>query len=251
MIFQEDSKNILSLAAPLLLLHLTVYFVHDYVNLFSLVPANTLITRTYVWNLVSSSFFETNTIKLFLDLFFLGTISSQIKIFSYEQFFLYFIFSILACSAGTSLLSFLQFAIFGNEIVLVTPYYGFSGILMTLFMYCRQTMPNQSWQAKIPILTYQYFPLVYLTFIGICSWLNILAHDFYFSFIAFFFSWSYLRFYYRYDDGNINPNSEEFAFISMFPEVCLLFLPFLFGLIPAFLVIESTHCHYSLLNSIL
>jgi hypothetical protein len=210
------------LGAPVVILHCSIYLFNDYLSILSLVPANTLITHTYVWNLVTSCFFETNLIKLALDLFLLVSVASHVKPTSIEQFFLYMIFSILTSTLGTSFLCFLQFGIFGDENGLVTPYFGFSGILMALFMFCRQASPNHSWISKIPILTYQYLPLVYFIFITLCSWFSLLTHDFYFMFISFFFSWSYLRFYYRFDEGVTNYLSEEFAFISMFPEVRMI-----------------------------
>lgn len=59
--------------------------------------------------------------------------------------------------------------------------------------------------------------------------LKVFAVDLPFSIIAMLFSWSYLRFYFRYDekfssDGTslgrtYGDNSEEFAFVGMFPEV--------------------------------
>jgi hypothetical protein len=171
---------------------------------------------------VTSCFFETNLIKLALDLFLLVSVAPHVKPTSIEQFFLYMLFSILTSTLGTSFLCFLQFGIFGDENGLVTPYFGFSGILMALFMFCRQASPNHSWISKVPILTYQYLPLVFFIFITLCSWFSLLTHDFYFMFISFFFSWSYLRFYYRFDEGVTNYLSEEFAFISMFPEVSMI-----------------------------
>jgi len=40
---------------------------------------------------------------------------------------------------------------------------------------------------------------------------------------SFFFCWSYLRFYYRFDEG-VGDKAEEFAFIYMFPQITHLFL---------------------------
>jgi len=46
-----------------------------------------------------------------------------------------------------------------------------------------------------------------------------MALDLPFTIVALFFCWSYLRFYYRYEDnGPLGNNSEDFAFVRMFPE---------------------------------
>ena len=40
-----------------------------------------------------------------------------------------------------------------------------------------------------------------------------------FTIVALFFCWSYLRFYYRFDDnGPLGNNNDDFAFVQMFPE---------------------------------
>ena len=51
--------------------------------------------------------------------------------------------------------------------------------------------------------------------------LRVLAIDIPFSIIAMLVSWSYLRFYYKFEDsGNVfGDRSDGFAFIAMFPEV--------------------------------
>lgn len=46
-----------------------------------------------------------------------------------------------------------------------------------------------------------------------------MALDLPFTIVALFFCWSYLRFYYRYEDnGPLGNNNEDFAFVRMFPE---------------------------------
>ena len=89
-------------SSTLLVLFGCNYFVKDCADAIGLVTANTLITNTYVWNLVTSCFYETNPIKLLIDIFGLLCITKPIEIPSVEQFGLYFLFGILASTIGTS-----------------------------------------------------------------------------------------------------------------------------------------------------
>ncbi len=44
----------------------TNFFISDCVSTFGLVPINTLIAHKYIWNIITSSFFERNPMKLIL-----------------------------------------------------------------------------------------------------------------------------------------------------------------------------------------
>lgn len=191
-------------------------------NLVGLVPANTLITNTYVWNLVTSSFFETNPLKLMLDL---AGSWFAIKVFitpSLEQFGLYFVFTILACSLGTSAYCFVRFFATGLEELLVTPIYGFSGVFMAILMMIRQQHRNQSVINAFPQVTYHHLPVLLLIAQLLCALIGLqfLTMDLSFTLTAFFFSWSWLRFYYKFTETDQwGDRAEDFSFVAMFPEV--------------------------------
>ena len=122
----------------LIVLYIMNFVLSDCVNTLALVTANTLITNTYVWNLVTSCFFETSILKLISDIVSLVLLANSIKIKNNEQFFLYFIFSLLACTIGTSTYCFVRFFLSGNEVMLINPIYGFNGVIMCVLMFARQ-----------------------------------------------------------------------------------------------------------------
>jgi hypothetical protein len=191
-------------------------------SIIGLVPANTLITNTYVWNLLTSCFYETNAIKLVFELFVFWLATRPIIDPSFEHFGLYFGFSVLACTLGTSAYCFIRFFTSGNELLLITPIYGLSGVNIALLMYVRQQMRNESVHSSYPIITYHHLPVLLLS-VEILLALMGLKAGLPFSFTALFFSWSYLRFYFRYSDvdNSTGDKSDEFAFVVMFPEVSL------------------------------
>ena len=113
------SPLVSSCCCALLVLYAMNFFLSDAVNSLALVTANTLITNTYVWNLVTSCFFETNILKLLSDIGSLVLLANSIQIKNNEQFFLYFIFSLLACTIGTSIYCLVRFFSSGNEIMII------------------------------------------------------------------------------------------------------------------------------------
>ena len=127
-----------SCTSALLVFYSFNYFISDSTNSLALVTANTLITNTYVWNLLTSCFYETSLLKLISDIGSLVLLAHSIKINSNEQFFLYFVFSLLACTIGTSTYCFIRFFSSGHEDTLITPIYGFNGVIMCVLMFARQ-----------------------------------------------------------------------------------------------------------------
>eukprot|EP01040_Poterioochromonas_malhamensis_P001154 gene1154-1225_t len=222
----EKQKLVIFLlfSLPIFLLHLTSYIFKNCVEFVGLVTANTLITHTYVWNLVSACFLELSLVKLSSNLFILWWILQNLPVPSLEQFVLYILFSILACTLGASICSFVEFGFFGVEEALTNPSYGFGGLIMSLLMMCRHFQKSSPIFSRFPKLTYQYGPSVYLLLNFMFSLISkTYSHDIIFVHSSFFFCWSYLRFYYRFDDG-VGDKSEEFAFIYMFPQIFHLFL---------------------------
>lgn len=197
------------------------YIIKDCPDVLGLVTANTLITNTYVWNLITACFYETNPIKLLLDILELLIATKPLSIVSIEQFGLYFALTTLASTIGTSVYCFVIFFTTGQEASLITPFYGCHGIIITILMFARQQQRNLTIFEIMPYITYNNLPviIVAIQFLLSIVRLDFLVMDMHFSVIALFFSWSYLRFYYKFQEGELlGDRSEEFSFVNMFPE---------------------------------
>ena len=99
-----------------------------------------------------------------------------------------------------------------------------------MLMFARQQMRNEPISPSIPTVTYQNLPIIVVSTQLLLRLLHIdlLAMDLHFSIISLFFSWSYLRFYYKFHEGEEwGDRSEDFSFVAMFPEVSHCFLLFL------------------------
>lgn len=186
-----------------------------------LVPVNTIITNSYVWNLITCSFYEKNVFKLLLNVIgLLGYSTHQIKYLPTDQFSLFFLLSILSCSIGTSIWCFGRFFYTGIESFLLEPIYGFSGVFISLLLHARTQLQDTPIIAQFPSITFNNLPIMILL-AQVILWaigMKFLAMDILFSVVAILFSWSYLRFYIRREDGTLGENSEDFAFVNMFPE---------------------------------
>jgi hypothetical protein len=199
------------------------FVLSDCADRVGLVTANTLITNTYVWNLVTSCFYERYVAKVVFDIVALLYVTKALPVPNIEQFGLYFLFSILACTIGTSTYCFFSFMAVAKESSLITPIYGFSGVLMSILMYARHQYRNESVHTAFPKLTFHHLPALFLVVQIALYFLycKFLVTDLHFSVIALFFSWSYLRFYYKHSVGSdaTGDGSEDFSFVAMFPEV--------------------------------
>lgn len=230
----EDRPLLVWCGIPLLLISSLHYlFPGGGEEVLGLLAANTLITHTYVWNLLTSCFFETNLFKLALDLFCLFGISKWVVIDSLEQFLLYFVFSLLSCTIGSSIYCFARFVFSGHEEALIVPIYGFDGVLISLMMFVRYRLKSQIILPQLPqLLTYQNLPIAYLTFHTVLVLLGLkwFTKDLSFMCFSLLFSWSYLRFYYKWDENDVivsNARGEDLSFVAMFPEVShIVLVPF-------------------------
>jgi hypothetical protein len=194
----------------------------DMTNKFGLVPVNTLITNYYSWNLITSCFFETEIIKIITELTIFYHISANLSIKSYENFFLYFAFTSLTCTIGTLVYCFVRFFATRLEEMILESVYGFGGILICFAMLSRQQFKNQSVILAFPFITYHNLPILMLSiqFVLWIAGLKQYANDILFTSISLVTSWSYLRFYYKFDDKpTYGDSSDDFSFVSMFPSV--------------------------------
>lgn len=234
------------------------FIISDCTDRVGLVVANTLITNTYVWNLITSCFYEKYVAKFVVDLVLLLLLTKSLPIPSIEQFGLYFLFSILSCTIGTSVYCFFAFFTMARESSLITPIYGFSGVLMSILMFARHTYRNETVHSAFPKLTFHHLPiLLYLTQVVLYfTWGSFLVTDLPFSTASLLFTWSYLRFYYKHTANSeaLGDKSEDFSFVGMFPEALhIVLIPFttafynivaLVGLFPALEVVEKKTYHH-------
>jgi hypothetical protein len=210
----------------LLAAFLTNYTMKDSSNRLGLVTVNTMVADTQIWNLVTSQFYEKKLIKLVFDIVGIIVITKSTKIQMRYQSGLFFALCILACSVFTSAYCFIRYFSTGIEEMIMAPIYGFSGVFMTTLTYSRQQLKNEPIILAVPGITYNNLPVLVII-AQMLLWLiglKIFAVDLPFSIVSLLFSWSYLRFYYQFEDPDSDviiygDKSEEFAFIAMFPEV--------------------------------
>ena len=236
----------------------------DAESILALSPANTFIAKKYVWNLLTCSFFEANIVKLLCDLFILiVSAKPSINFGNNGQFIIYIAVSTLGCGVLTFVYCMIRFFATGLEEMLIEPMYGFSGTFIALAMFYRVQLKNEIVFARFPVVTYHNLPILVLAGQFICyaiSPLKFMAHDLPFTTVAIPLTWSYLKFFYKYEDSFGNdissvdgPGSavgEEFNFVNMFPEpfhvvVSPLTTAFynlfaLVGLFPELIVVEKS-----------
>lgn len=217
-------------AGPLVLSFASTFIYPGAISYLSLITANTLITHTYAWNLVTSNFFEDNILKFLIDIGMFWILTKLVGSISIEQFGLYFVFSLLASTLGASAVSIIQFASSGLELPLLLANYGCGGIIVALLMFVRHAHKSQPVFARIPYFTYHHLPTLFtisqvtLSLVGIKS----LSRDILFSISSLLFSWSYLKFYYKFTEiDQPGDRGEDFTFVGMFPEAFhIVLIPF-------------------------
>lgn len=203
------------------------FVVKDPTNKLALVTVNTFVADTQVWNILTSQFYEKSVYKLLFDIIGVTIVTKLIKIKGGIQTFgLYFLICTLICSILTSAYCFIRYFSTGVMDMVLSPIFGFSGVFMIVLTYARQQLQNKSIHSVMPNITYNNLPVLiiisqlFLWLVGLKS----LAVDFPFSLVGMLCSWSYLRFFYRFEENNSDSNyllgdrSDEFAFVEMFPE---------------------------------
>lgn len=220
-------RPLATVCVMLLLLSFSMnYVIPECTNKLGLVVVSTMITDSQIWNLITSQFYEMSPIKLLFDIVGILVVTKSTKIIGgFDQFGLLCIVSILSCSIFTSVYCFVRFFLTGIEAMIMDPIYGFAGVFMMMLTYGRQQFQSKAIFEQVPWITYNNLPLLVLSS-QIFLWLvglKVLAIDIPFSLIAMLVSWSYLRFYYKFDDSvnALGDRSDGFAFIAMFPEVSI------------------------------
>eukprot|EP00981_Chlorochromonas_danica_P015304 scaffold11566_cov156-Ochromonas_danica.AAC.4 len=100
-------------------------------------------------------------------------------------------------------------------------------------MFVRYRLKSQIILPQLPqLLTYQNLPIAFLSFHTVLVLLGLkwFTKDLSFMCFSLLFSWSYLRFYYKWDENDVivsNARGEDLSFVAMFPEVShIVLVPF-------------------------
>ena len=244
--FKQPSPEVLISCIILTLIHSLNYFITDCQQLFALVPINTFMINKHAWNLITSSFYETDFLKVISNIAFLIYAMKDVK-FNYnriEYFGFYLIINMLISNIIVFIYSFTVFFTSQNEIYITQSTYGFLGVFISYTMFARQQLKAQPVSYFFPFITYHNYPIILLLF-QIVFWLLgfvTATSDIAFGIVSLFTTWSYLRFYYVYDSHNGGGNttsslplsqsrpqggglygddSDEFSFVNMFPTVSI------------------------------
>lgn len=212
---------LLGCIAALVLLFGANFMIDEAPKKLGLVPISTTIAHSYIWNLVTSSFYETNIIKLALDIFGTVLVGANLDMGRKDQFCIYFFVSIVASTFGASAWSFMRFFVMHKEDMLTSPIYGFAGVLMTLIMYQRMRFKNVPVYALFPSVTYDNLPFLVLSSQIVLRLLGMkfLTRDIIFSVISIHAAWFYLRYFYVKEDDTVGDKSDEFAYYKLVPPL--------------------------------
>ena len=71
-------------------------------DIFGLNVLNTFVVHKYVWNLVTSSFYEVNIVKVLVDISFLYFVTNNLQAFVTDQFVIYQLVCIISSTFFTS-----------------------------------------------------------------------------------------------------------------------------------------------------
>lgn len=225
--------NVIALVCVTLVLILSSFefVLPDAKDKLGLVPVNTFVTNYYSWNLFTSCFYESDIWKIVVELLLFIKITANIQIDDKETFILYSVVCVVACTLGASAYCFIRFFSTRLEEMILESIYGFSGVFITFAMFARQKLRSQSVLFALPFITYHNLPLAVLIF-QIILWFaghKQFSNDLVFTFISICVSWSYLRFYYRFEGPLGSPlgdQTEDFSFVNMFPMVRTLLLSY-------------------------
>lgn len=199
-----------------------VYLINDSIlQYIALIPANTLLANTFIWNLATSCLLETNILRVIIDVVLLLPVMRFDSFAPMDQFALYLIFTILACSVLTSCWFFYRFFSTGEWEHLTEQVYGYGGIIMALLMFKVLKCPNEQLIINNIPISFKYVPTLIVS-VQVLLWLlgiRFLSVDVSYTSTAYVFCWCYLRYYYHFESNETGNKSEDFRFIEMYPPV--------------------------------
>eukprot|EP01041_Mallomonas_annulata_P009002 gene9002-18637_t len=175
------------------------HFIPECEQKLGLVTANTLVANTYVWNLLTSCFYERSIFKIVIDVCGLLVCSSHnISYSPVDQFALYFVLSILSCTIATSTWCFGRFFFTGIDSILLDPIYGFSGVFIIIIMHARTQLKDTPIISSFSHLTFNNAPIIIV-------FIQILCYTIGLRFLAT-------------DDGSLGESSESLAFVTIYND---------------------------------
>jgi hypothetical protein len=172
----------------------------DATNVLGLVVVNTILSNSYVWNLVTAPFFETNPVKLAADALALYYIYQTVNYPRIESCVQHLGITLISCSVSWSIYCILNYFATADPAAVSAPIYGFGGVLMAILTYARQGKGTESIVGNFP-LAISFHNLPVLLIAGeVLIWaagFGRYTRDLPFIIVSMFASWSYLRFYAR------------------------------------------------------
>lgn len=198
------------------------FVIKDCESVLALVPINTFIANKYVWNVITSNFYETQPLKVVAEILLLVQVTNNLHISSSDSFALYFLVTVLGSAFVTSAYCFIRFFATRIDDMITDPLYGFCGVLICFAMFARQQRGNQSVLYAFPFITFHNLPILVLTLQLILYVAGAAAYatDITFTTISIFLSWAFLRFYYKFEGKQgFGDDAEDFTFVGMFPSV--------------------------------
>ena len=215
----KQQRVLLACITALMVLFCSNFVIEEAPQKLGLVPISTSIAHSYFWNLVTSSFYETNIIKLALDVVGTVLVGANMEMGRRDQFCIYFFGTTVVSTFGASAWSFMRFFVMHDQNMITSPIYGFAGVLMTLIMFQRLRFKNAPVYPLLPAITYDNLPFLVLTTQIVLRVLGLkfLTRDIIFSVISIHAAWFYLRYFYVHEDGTVGDKSEEFAYYKLVP----------------------------------
>jgi len=219
------------IAVLILLLFLAGNF-FNVTPILALIPGTTFFSPYYVWNIITSGFFEVSAITLVINIVSILMFGKYLEPIWGSLEFLKFILAINFLSGIAVFLTMIFLYMPSQEEALLYTYYwcGFSGVSMGFTVALKQLMPDQDFNFLFIFpLKIKYMPGIFMLIailLGIFVSANpSLPH----TLFGCFFSWLYLRFFQRRSDGSIGDYSDSFSFAFFFPEILQPFVAWICG----------------------
>jgi len=228
---QKDFKKV-PLVASITFIIILLFFLNAIgvpcENYFSLIAANTF-RHLNVWNLVTSSFLETNFVSMVFSVATFYLLGSHLEVTWNTKQLAVFLFTIQLYAGGCTFVYHIIFYIcFENEGYLYSSMHGTWGLIVALIMGMVQLFPESS----IPYLSelkLRYLPLTSVVIATILRGIMMVELPFiYFSFFGSFLYLKRWRLGNHLGDGNNNACPKiEFKFEDLFPPPTHLFARFI------------------------
>jgi len=221
----EQGAKFLGMPPVTFLLALLIFFFGacgvghpDTAEYFALVPGNSILAHYYVWNGITSPFFETNLVKMIANAAAVIVIGRAIEpVWKWRKFIHVLAVSII-CSATVIVFGSLIF----YRTTVDTSYlyhqsYGSTSLALVLLLGLKQEEPNTTapYLASYGI-RYGHLLQASLAIVPLMGILGIMP-DAVSCYVSVYASWIYLRYFCRNPDGTTGDATDTFAFINFFP----------------------------------